>query len=136
MENLKNQNSYLKQQDLLEHAKNPQNYGLSAMYNFVSGEHNPSCGDSITICGTLSNDNFLQDVRFEGKGCMLSLAMASKFTEFVKGKLFQDVFAMDQEIVFDLLGIELGPNRIQCGMLVVAALKAGLSNYQKSKNNK
>lgn len=129
MENIKNQNSYLKQQDLLEHAKNPQNYGLLAVCDFVSREHNPSCGDSITICGVLDQD-LLEDVYFEGKGCMLSLAMASKLTEFVKGMSQKDALALDEAIVEKLLGIELGPNRIQCGMLSVIALRQGLLAHQ------
>ena len=131
MENSKNQNSYLKQHDLLEHAKNPRNYGLFPAYDFISGEHNPSCGDSITICGLISN-GIVCDVRFEGKGCMLSLAMASKLTEFVKEKPVSDILALDQDIVGQLLGIELGPNRIQCGMLSVVALCSGIMKYQKS----
>lgn len=130
MENIKNQKSYLKQQDLLEHAKNPQNYGLLAVCDFISVEHNPSCGDSVTICGIVSG-GILCNIRFEGKGCMLSLAMASKLTEFVKDKPLAEVLALEQGIVEELLGIELGPNRIQCGMLSIIALKSALLSYQK-----
>lgn len=131
MENIKNQNYYLRQQDLLDHAKNPQNYGLLAVYDFMSDEHNPSCGDSITICGVV-NDGMVSDVRFEGKGCMLSLAMASKLTEFVKGKFLIDIAALDQDVVGELLGIDLGPNRIQCGTLSVVALRAGIQKISKA----
>lgn len=130
MENIKNQNSYLAQQDLIEHAKNPQNYGLLTTSDFNSLEHNPSCGDSISICGVMDN-GILQNVRFEGKGCMLSLAMASKLTEFVKGKSLDDAMALGQDTVKELLGIELGPNRIQCGMLSIFALRGALLSYQK-----
>lgn len=134
MENMKNQNSYLKQQDLLEHAKNPKNYGLLVVYDFISGEHNPSCGDSITICG-LVNNGVVCDIRFEGKGCVLSLAMASMLTDFVKGRSLRDILALDQDIVTQLLGIELGPNRVQCGLLPVRALRAGIASYDKSLNS-
>ena len=125
MENIKKQDSYLKQQDLLDHAKNPQNYGLLVTCSFVSGQHNPSCGDSITICG-LVDGAILRDIRFEGNGCMLSLAMTSKLTEFAKNKSLAEVLAFDQDLVGELLGIELGPNRIQCGMLSIQALQAGI----------
>lgn len=124
------QDSYLNQQDLLDHAKHPRNYGLYISCDFLSAEHNPSCGDSIIVCGMITGDQ-LVDIRFEGKGCILSLAMASKLTEFVKGMKLSDITLLDTEIVAQLLGMELGPNRIQCGMLSVVALRKGLLSYQK-----
>ena len=129
---MKKQDFYLKQQDILEHAQNPQNYGLYIAYDFISEQHNPSCGDSVKICAIISKDNLLYDIRFEGTGCMLSLAMASKFTEFVKGKKIEEILALDHDIVTKLLDIELGPNRIQCGMLSVVTLIKGIDRYQKS----
>lgn len=127
---MKKQESYFKQQDLLDHAKNPQNYGLCATPDFVSAEHNPSCGDSVTICGMVSG-NMVQEVRFEGKGCVLSLAMASKLTEFVKGMNSNDILLLNHDTVSQLLGMELGPNRIQCGMLSIIALINGVAHYKK-----
>ena len=124
-------NSYLNQQDLLDHAKNPLNYGMYDTCDFMSGEHNPSCGDSVVLCGMVKDD-ILHDVRFEGKGCILSLAMASKLTEYVKGLNLDEIMRLDEDIVSILLNMELGPNRLQCGMLSVVALKKGIQMYQES----
>lgn len=128
---IKKQDSYLKQADLMAHANAPQNYGLLSVYDFMSEQYNPSCGDSIVMCG-LIQDETITEVRFEGRGCMLSQAMASKLTEYAKQKTIGQVLALDQEIVQELLAMQLGLNRMQCGMLSVLALQAGLKKYTNS----
>jgi len=122
---MEKQDAYLRQQDILDHAKNPRNYGLISSHDFLSEQYNPSCGDRIIFCGSLKDD-MLTEVRFEGKGCMLSLAMASKLTIFAKNKPLSDVLALNEDIVKKLLGIDLGLNRMQCGTLPLLALCAGI----------
>lgn len=118
----------LYQQEILDHYQNPRNYGLLATYDFLSPLYNPSCGDSITMSGVIKEGKISQ-VRFEGKGCVLSLAMASKLTEFVKNKTTQEVLELDQIIVEQLLGMQLGFKRLQCGMLSVQALQKGIDIF-------
>ena len=134
LKNMKKIDSYLNQQDLLDHAKNPLNYGVLEKCDFTSGEYNPSCGDSVSIYGIVSN-NVLKQVRFEGKGCVLSLAMASKLTEYVTNLQIEEILQLDEQIVEKLLRMHLGPNRMQCGMLSVIALQKGLESYKNYKNN-
>ncbi|MBI2353391.1 iron-sulfur cluster assembly scaffold protein [Candidatus Dependentiae bacterium] len=126
----KKQDFYLHQQDLLEHSKNPQNYGLLSSYDFISAEYNPSCGDSIIINGLIENDQ-IKEIHFEGSGCMLSIAMASKLTQFTKKMTVLNALALDTSIIYQLLNVELGPNRIQCAILAINALRNGLLSFQK-----
>lgn len=119
----------LYKQDLLDHSNNPRNYGIVPNCDFVSGEHNPSCGDSVMICGFVK-DGVVKEVRFEGSGCILSQAMASKLTEYAQGLTLFEILQLDEELVADLLGISLGPNRLQCGLLSVMALQKGVRFYQ------
>ena len=127
--NLIDKKSYLNKQRLIDHSRSPLNYGLLERCDFSSGKQNPSCGDSIVVSGQLK-DNRLNAIGFEGKGCMLSIAMASLLTEYVKGLSLQEILQLDELIVYKLLGIELGPNRMQCGMLSVQALQKGIKNYK------
>ena len=126
---MNNRFSYLCQQELLDHAKHPRNYGLLQQYDFISQYHNPSCGDSVIITGSVQG-GLIKELTFEGKGCMLSLAMASKLTEFCKDKALDQISNFDETIVQELLGIELGPNRMQCGMLSIKALFQGLDQIK------
>ena len=113
----------LYKEEILDHYKNPRNFGLVDKPDFFSDEQNPSCGDSVVISGRIKNGR-IDQIGFEGKGCALSIAMASKLTEHVLGK---DVEGLDlgDSLISEFLGIQLGPNRMMCGQLSIAALKKG-----------
>jgi nitrogen fixation NifU-like protein len=120
------QNLY--EQDILDHYQNPRNFGLLPTFDFISPLYNPSCGDSITMCGTIEA-NMLSIAAFEGKGCVLSLAMASMLTVFSKGKTINELLLCNDDLVEELLKTQLGPKRLQCGMLPLQALQKGLKLY-------
>jgi nitrogen fixation NifU-like protein len=120
------QNLY--EQDLLDHSQNPRNFGLFEPYDFISPMYNPSCGDSVTICATV-HDHKISKIAFQGKGCVLSVAMASKLTEFVIHKKLKDLLDLDDALVEQLLKMQLGLKRMQCGMLSLIALQKGIKSY-------
>ncbi len=121
------QNLY--EQEILDHYQNPRNFGLLPSFDFISPLYNPSCGDSVTMCGTIK-DNQLVVVTFEGKGCVLSLAMASMLTGFASGKTIEEILQCNEDLVGQLLKTQLGIKRMQCGMLPLQALQKGLKNYR------
>jgi len=114
--------------DLMDHAKNPRNYGLMSGASFCVKQQNLSCGDSVTMCGQIGQGSLIK-LSFEGSGCVLSVAMASKLTEHLIGKTLDEILLLDDQIVELLLGMELGINRLQCGLLSVAAIKQGIHEY-------
>lgn len=120
------QNLY--EQDILNHYQNPRNFGLLPVFDFISPLYNPSCGDSITICGTIEG-NMLTTAAFEGKGCVISLAMASMVTIFSTGKSIDELLLCNEDLVEELLKTQLGIKRMQCGMLPLQALQKGLKLY-------
>ena len=124
------QNLY--EQDILDHYQNPRNFGLLPSFDFISPLYNPSCGDSVTMCGTIKN-NHLGQVAFEGKGCVLSLAMASMLTQFAPGKTIDEMLGCNEDLVGQLLKTQLGIKRMQCGMLPLQALQKGLKLYREKK---
>lgn len=126
---LKNKSSYLKSKALVDISKNPSNWGVRKDCDFLSTNYNPSCGDSVIMCGFVQGGR-IQEVRFEGTGCIISVAMASKLTEFVKDMQLQDALKLDESIVAEILGMELGINRLQCATLSLFALQKGLQEYQ------
>ena len=122
----------LYQQDLLDHYQHPRNFGLLQEYDFVSPLYNPSCGDSVTFSGRV-RDGVLLDITFEGKGCVLSVAMASKLTEHCKNMSCNDIAQLSEETVFLLLAMDLGFKRMQCGMLSIQALQKGVKAFVESR---
>jgi nitrogen fixation NifU-like protein len=67
----------------------------------------------------------IEDARFSGRGCAISLASADLLLEYVQGKSIVEVKALSKDDVLDLLGIELGPVRLKCALLSLKVLKAG-----------
>lgn len=112
---------------LMDHYRYPRNRGPLADATFTSAEHNPSCGDSVTLYGRIV-DNRLSAVTFEGKGCVISQAAASMLTEAVMHKAVADILALDAAWMVGLVGVELGPIRSKCALLSLEALKNGLKN--------
>ena len=71
---------------ILDHGKNPRNFGKCNGYNADLSGHNPLCGDKVHIYAKLDEEKKIKDLSFEGEGCAISLASASILTEVVKGK--------------------------------------------------
>lgn len=116
----------------MDHYKNPRNYGTLDAYNFQISQLHPSCGDAIGIQG-LVKDNILVDCAFTGKGCVISQATASLLTEKIKGMSLESIEAMDADDMKKLIGIDLGPLRIQCALLSLYALKMGIAQYKEQR---
>ncbi len=73
---------------ILDHGKNPRNYGKCENFTNDAKGHNPLCGDKVHIYTNLDKDKKILDISFEGEGCAISLASASILTEILKGKNF------------------------------------------------
>lgn len=110
---------------LMDHYRNPRNREKLSNPDFTSGQYNPSCGDAISIQGIVSAGN-LDKLAFEGHGCVISQATASLLTQKVKGQSIVQVSSYGAEFVTNLIGISLGPTRLQCALLPLSALKKGL----------
>lgn len=118
-------------QDLLvEHFKYPENKKELPQANFTVHEHNPSCGDRISMQGIIT-DNILSDVGFGGSGCVISQASASMLTQDCLGKSITAILALKPEYMTALVGIPLGPTRLKCALISLQALQQGLREYTK-----
>jgi nitrogen fixation NifU-like protein len=108
---------------ILDHYKNPHNFGELADATHRYHDTNPLCGDEITMYLKVGADDRVDDVRFSGKGCAISQASASILTDEVKGKTLDELKAIDREHVLENLGITLTPARLKCALLSLKALK-------------
>ncbi len=141
----------LDQEVILDHAKQPRNFGHPPACNRQAKGHNPLCGDRLTVYLTIDN-GVVTDAAFEGAGCAISMASASLMTEMVKNKteteahslfkLFHALVAGDQaENAAD--GADLGklevfsgvreyPVRVKCATLPWHAFAAALKGKQEN----
>ncbi len=115
---------------ILEHYKHPHNVGTLDHPDVSHEESNPLCGDRIKIDLTIES-GIITDVRFQGRGCAISQASASLLTDELKGKSLDEVRAMTNDDMLDLIGIPLDKNpvRIKCALLPLKTLKYGVYQY-------
>ncbi len=83
---------------ILDHYKNPHNYGtLEAPHAHAEGQ-NPLCGDEVAISVNFAADGeTIEEIRFEGQGCAISQAATSMLTDLVTGKTAVEVAALPKE---------------------------------------
>ena len=116
---------------LLDHYKRPRCWGALDTPDFVSEVKHPSCGDKIQLCGTVA-DGRVSAVAFRGSGCIISQAAASLLMELCVGKSIEEILAISDERMQELVGIALGPVRLKCVLLSRDALVGALAKIFKS----
>lgn len=110
---------------ILDHYKNPRNYGTLDPADISYEDDNPLCGDRIRMDIRLGENETITEVAFSGQGCAISQASASMLTEYLLGKTLEEAKKLSREDILDMLGIELGPVRLKCALLSLKVLKAG-----------
>ncbi len=110
---------------IVDHYRNPRNFGKLESPDISYAEDNPVCGDHIQI-DLMVDDGRITDVRFSGHGCAISQASTSMLTEELVGMSLEDAKQISKEDILEMLGIKLGPVRVKCALLSLKVLKAGL----------
>ena len=116
-------------EELMDNYEHPHNRGKPEYANAEFRSHNPVCGDDITLYLSIE-DGVIKDVKFDGDGCLISIASASMLTDAVKGKNIETVGTMGSEELKKMIGIELGPVRLNCATLSLKALKGAVLLYK------
>ncbi|MEM3395406.1 MAG: iron-sulfur cluster assembly scaffold protein [Nitrososphaerota archaeon] len=114
--------------EILDHYRNPRNYGEIENPDIHAKDSNPLCGDVVELFIRVK-DGVISDVKFKGKGCAISQASASKLTEKLIGMRIEDVKNLSRQDILDMLGIELSPVRLKCALLSLKVLKVGVYSY-------
>ena len=109
---------------ILDHYRNPRNFGHLENPTAVAEDLNPLCGDKIQMELLVGSDGTVADVRFSGKGCAISQASASMLTESLKGKTLEEVAHLSHDVVLENVGIGISPTRMKCAMLGLKVAKS------------
>jgi nitrogen fixation NifU-like protein len=125
----------------MDHYKNPRNRGRFEDDAVTVDLNNPTCGDRISL-QLKTKDGVVEDARFTGEGCSISMSSASMMTEAVKGKTVDEALDManrfsslmkgeaaefdDYEELEALSGVNKFPARIKCATLAWNALRKGI----------
>jgi len=113
-------------QQILDHYKNPRNYGELDDPTFSHVGENPSCGDTIQVDVRLADDGeTIEHAAFSGDGCAISQAAASMLTGELQGMTVEELQAMDRDDIIEMLGVEISPMRIKCAVLAEKVAQDG-----------
>ena len=137
--------SQLYQQVILDHNKNPRNFGHLMPHTHYAQGHNPLCGDHLDLYMNLDENGIVREVKFEGQGCAISKASASIMTTMIIGKNLDEIKIMfekfheivtsppEDEIDEDSLGklavfagVREFPARVKCASLAWHTLTSAL----------
>jgi len=126
----------------MDHYKNPRNKGSIEEDAVTIDMNNPTCGDRIHLTLKVT-DGVVEDAKFDGEGCSISMSSASMMTQLIKGKNVEealelaDIFSKmmmgedysdkyDLEDVEALQGVSQFPARIKCATLAWKAMEKGV----------
>ncbi|MDP4097931.1 SUF system NifU family Fe-S cluster assembly protein [Paenibacillus sp. P96] len=128
---------------IMDHYKNPRNKGRFDDDAVTVDLNNPTCGDKISLQLKLK-DGLVEDARYTGEGCSISMSSASMMTEAVKGKSLDEALQLadrfsslmkgepaefeEYEDIEALSGVNKFPARIKCATLAWNALRKGIEH--------
>lgn len=130
---------------ILDHNKNPRNFGRLDAATCQADGHNPLCGDELTVYVHVDGDR-VTGISFEGSGCAISTASASLMTEFAKDRTLAEIetgFEHFHELVTSapntdadvpdlgklavFSGVREFPVRVKCATLAWHTLRSALA---------
>jgi len=139
----------LYQDIILDHYKHPHNFGEGDSSGVVVESENPVCGDHIKLVVLIDENDIVQEVKFTGSGCAISMASASMMTEEIKGKPLSEVKKIINDVLDSmrgdrsadaldehgdlaaLKGVMKFPVRVKCATLAWHAIKDALEKNKK-----
>ena len=134
----------LYQELIVDHSKQPRNFGSMTEFDYHAYGFNPLCGDKIRLYLKVDND-MITEVKFEGSGCAISTASASMMTEMLRGQTIaqaKELFELFHSMVTGSLdpvgtrgkfgklvvfaGVKSYPARVKCATLAWHTLSNAL----------
>lgn len=112
-------------EEILEHYREPLNFGKLAKFDKSVKQFNPFCGDEIEIFikWDKGDKGAIGDIGFLGKGCAISMAASSILTEYARGKTKKQLTKFSEKDMLALLGIQVSETRKKCATLALFVLK-------------
>ncbi len=129
----------LYQQEILNAAKDKKHYGELADADGQSTHYNAACGDKISVQVKFAasstgqpatkplDQTIIEDLRWQGEGCVISQAAMSQLSQAVIGKKAGKIRQLTDQDLLDLLQLDsISPGRKSCLRIGLQALQKAL----------
>ena len=117
---------------VLDHYNQPRNVGTldkskkSVGTGLVGA---PECGDVMRLQIEVDDESgIISDAKFKTFGCGSAIASSSLATEWLKGKIIDQVLEIDNMDIVEELN--LPPVKIHCSVLAEDAIRAAINDYR------
>ncbi len=110
------------QENILDHHKNPRNWGEIENADYILKSSNSSCGDLVQFHLKVT-DGKISEIKQKTLGCAVSTASASILSEKLLGMSIEDAKNLSSDKILQMLGIEVSPSRLKCALLPLDAIR-------------
>ena len=140
----------LYQEIILDHYRHPRNFDELSEVGEQEVYENPTCGDSVKLVVDVDGGGIVQGIRYNSKGCAISVASASLMSEKIKGLSVVEAIERVNEFLeilrgengeasleewgdlVALEGVAQYPLRVKCATLAWHALKHALERAREA----
>jgi nitrogen fixation NifU-like protein len=113
---------------VIDHFQNPHNYGKMEKPDGIGKVGNIICGDVMYLYIKVSENEVIEDIKFETFGCAAAISTSSVVTDLARGKTIKEALEIDNDKIIKSLG-GLPPIKIHCSLLAVEALSEAIYDY-------
>lgn len=117
------------QENILDHYKHPRNFGELTNAKNKAHTANPLCGDEIDFFLEFDADEKVSNVKFNGRGCTITMASASMLSERLKGMSRTAIECLTNEEAIQLLGVPINPARLKCATLALETVQKAIGHH-------
>jgi nitrogen fixation NifU-like protein len=111
---------------ILEHYKQPRNFGSIEEADLSFHDKNPLCGDEMTV-ELKVEDGKIKDLKWHGQGCAISQAAASIASEELIGMPVGEAAELDADWMLEHMGIDISATRRKCALLNLKVLRGAVT---------
>ena len=124
----------LYQEIILDHMRHPRHKGKLPEGEGVLRVYKKhmGCADALEVALVVdSTQRIIQDIRWQGEGCAISIAAMSLLSEFIIGKKISEVLLLTKADLLDWLGLErISLARENCLLLSLKAVQEVLQQQK------
>ena len=111
---------------ILDHYKNPKNFGEITEPDLEFHDKNPLCGDEMEL-QLVVEDGKIADLKWHGQGCAISQAAASIASEELIGMPVDEAAQLDADWMLEHMGIQISATRRKCALLNLKVLRGAVT---------